>query len=83
MTLSNVLAIPSGNTSGPRIPELLYVLFQGTFACFTYDLPLRSPSEAQKNADNVKGGPRQRRCRTQRSSRAIPGIYPHLVYLYI
>ncbi|ORX94107.1 ammonium transporter AmtB-like domain-containing protein [Clohesyomyces aquaticus] len=34
----DVLIRPVGNKQGPQIPELVYVLFQGMFACFTASL---------------------------------------------
>lgn len=38
IALHNVLLKPVGNPSGPQIPELLYALYQGMFACFTASL---------------------------------------------
>ncbi|KAF2176446.1 Rh-like protein/ammonium transporter, partial [Zopfia rhizophila CBS 207.26] len=35
IVLHNVLIRPVGNEEGPQIPELLYALFYGMFACFT------------------------------------------------
>lgn len=34
-----VFASPVGNENGPKIPELVYALFQGMFAAFTYVEP--------------------------------------------
>ncbi|KAH0555823.1 hypothetical protein GP486_006233 [Trichoglossum hirsutum] len=38
IALHNVLARPVGNKLGPKIPELVLVLYQGMFACFTASL---------------------------------------------
>jgi ammonium transporter, Amt family len=35
IVLRQVLFRPVGNKEGGHIPELLYVLYQGMFACFT------------------------------------------------
>ncbi|KAF2676224.1 Rh-like protein/ammonium transporter [Lentithecium fluviatile CBS 122367] len=35
IVLHGVLVKPVGNARGPKLPELVYALFQGMFACFT------------------------------------------------
>ena len=35
IALHNDLTIPWGNEPGTKIPQLLYVFYQGMFACFT------------------------------------------------
>ena len=77
---NNVLAQPS--VGSPKIPDLLYAVYQGMFAAITYVLLLSSYIYNQLTSSSQPCHRHRSRCRP-RPHAPVPSLHLHLVHTHL